>query len=240
VGAQWKHAGKAGAAAAKGAKTHKLTKEIMVAAKLGDPDPSNNPRLRAAVEAARKQSVPKDTIERAIKKGAGLLDEQMQFEMVTFEGFTPHRVPIIVECLTENRNRTSSEIRAIFRKGAMGAIGSVTWMFNHLGVIEATHENKSLDMEEVAIEAGAQNVEPLEKAEMNEKQIGARFFCEPTDLDAVNKFLTKAGWLITTSEMSYIAKNLTEVTADQKKEVEEFLGEIDDFDDVHRIYVALK
>jgi len=240
MGAQWKHAGKAGASAAKGAKTHKLTKEIMVAAKLGDPHPENNPRLRAAVEAARKQSVPKDTIERAIKKGAGLLDDGVQYEMVTFEGFTPHRVPIIVECLTENRNRTSSEIRALFRQGSMGAIGSVTWMFDHLGVIEATHENKALDIEEVAIEAGAQNVEPLEKAEMTASQVGARFFCEPTDLDTVNKFLTKAGWVITTSEMSYIAKNQTEITAEQRKEIEEFLGEVDEFDDVHRIYVALK
>ena len=107
----------------------------MVAAKVGDPNPDNNARLRAAVEAAKKASVPRDTIERAIKKGAGLLEGQIQYETITYEGFAPHRVPVIVECLTDNKNRTASDIRVLFRKGQLGAMGSVSWMFDRHGVV---------------------------------------------------------------------------------------------------------
>jgi YebC/PmpR family DNA-binding regulatory protein len=240
MGAQWKHAGRLENSSKRGALISKLVKEIMVAAKVGDPNPESNARLRAAVEAARKASVPRDNIERAIKKGAGLLDDQIQFELITYEGFAPHKVPVIVECLTDNKNRTAADIRLHFRKGMLGAIGSVSWMFDRLGVVEATHPQKEQDIEEVAIEAGAQNVEPLEAFDVPAGQVGARFFCETTDLDAVSKYLGQAGWIVTLSEMSYIAKNQTELPEDQKKEVSEFLNAIDEHDDVHRVYAALK
>ncbi len=240
MGAQWKHAGRIENSSKRGALFGKLVKEITVAAKVGDPSPENNARLRAAVESARKASVPRDTIERAIKKGAGLLDEQVQYELITYEGFTPHRVPVIVECLTENKNRTAADIRVLFRKGQLGAMGAVTWMFDRLGVVEATHANKTQDLETVAIEAGAQNFESLEAFEVQDGQIGGRFFCDPTDLDAVSKYLVKAGWVVTLSEMNYIAKNFTEISPEQKKEVTDFLTAIDDHDDVHRVYTAIQ
>lgn len=240
MGAQWKQAGRLANSSKRGAIIGKLVKEILVAAKVGDPNPDNNSRLRAAVEAARKQSVPRDTIERAIKKGAGLLDDQVTFETVTFEGFAPHKVPIIVECLTDNKNRTAADIRGLFRKAQLGSPGSVAWMFDRWGVIEATHADKSLDLESVAIEAGAQNFEPLEATEVAEGQIGGRFFSDTTDLDSVSKFLTQHGWSVTTSEMSYIAKNYADLADDQKKEVVDFLTSVDDNDDVHRVYVAMK
>src|SRR5947209_16256517 len=101
MGAQWKHAGRVANSSKRGALISKLVKEITVAAKSGDPNPDNNPRLRAGVEAAKRASVPKDTIDRAIKKGAGLLDETVQYETISYEGFAPHRVPVIVECVTE-------------------------------------------------------------------------------------------------------------------------------------------
>src|SRR5262245_41110298 len=119
MGAQWKTAVKLATSAAKGKIFSKLAKEIMVAAR-GGPDPTMNARLRAAVEAAKKASMPRDTLERAIKKGAGLLDESVHYEVVTYEGFTPHRVPVIVECLTDNKNRTATNIRVLFRKGQLG------------------------------------------------------------------------------------------------------------------------
>jgi YebC/PmpR family DNA-binding regulatory protein len=240
MGAQWKNANKSEKAATKGAVVHKLTKEIQVAARLGDPSPEHNSRLRAAVEAARKASVPRDTIERAIKKGAGLLDEQVVYESVTYEGFAPHQVPVIVECLTDNKNRTASEVRQLFNKGSLGSVGSVGWMFDRMGTIEASHSNKNQDIEAVAIEAGAQNVEPLQKGEIPEGHVGALFICESTDLDMVNKYLTKAGWTITSSELSYLAKSFPELTPEQRKEVGEFLSDVNDFDDVHRVYAALK
>jgi YebC/PmpR family DNA-binding regulatory protein len=236
MGAHWKHAGRIANSAKRGALISKLVKEIIVAAKTG----VDSARLRVAVEAARKASVPRDSIERAIKKGSGQLDEQVQFEMVTYEGFAPHKVPVVVECLTENKNRTAADIRVLFRKGMLGSIGSVNWMFDRSGVVEATQVQQGQDIETVAIEAGAQNVEPLESADVPQNQMGARFFCSLTDLDAVGKYLTENGWSVSFSEMSYIAKNFIELPDDQKKEVLEFLSEIDDHDDVHRIYAAIR
>ncbi len=239
MGAQWKHAGRQANASKRGAVFGKLAKEIIVAAKIGDPNPDNNSRLRAALEMARRQSMPRDTIERAIKKGAGLL-EPITYETIVYEGFAPNQVPVIVECLTDNKNRTASDIRILFRKGQLGNQGAVAWMFDRLGVIEATVPTAGLDIEGAAIESGAQNVEPLEAEDVPAGSTGARFFCEVTDLDTVNKALAAQGWVITLSELSYIAKNKVEVSdAEKKKQTVEFLGDIDDNDDVHRIYTAL-
>jgi YebC/PmpR family DNA-binding regulatory protein len=241
MGAQWKHAGRVANAAKRGAVFGKLVKEVQVAAKLGGPDPDGNFRLRTALEAARKASVPRDTIDRAIKKGAGIGEDAVQYETIVFEGFAPHQVPLIVECLTDNRNRTSADIRVLFRKGQLGAQGAVAWMFDRMGVVEATHADKTLDIESVAIEAGAQNVEPLEAEEVPAGQVGARFIAEPTDLDAVSKFVAQNGWAVSQAELSYLAKNPLEIEdAAKKKEVTDFLEAIDDNDDVHRVYVALK
>lgn len=240
MGAQWKKNSKSEGAAKRASAFTKIAKEISVAAKLGGPDPEGNARLRAAVEAAKKASMPKDTIERNIKKGAGLLGEPMNLETVSYEGFTPHKVPLIVECVTDNKNRTASDIRTLFRKGQLGNSGAVAWMFDRLGVVEATHTDKSQDIEGAAIEAGAQNVEALSAAELEGAAVGARFFTEPTDLDAVSKALQRAGWNVTTSEFSFIAKNPVELSAEAAAEVGQFLSDIDDHDDVHRIYTALK
>ena len=237
MGAQWKHAGQQSNALKRGAMISKLMKELMVAAKLGGHLPESNARLRAAMESARKQSVPRDNIERAVKKGAGLLDEKVIFETIVYEGFTPHQVPVIVECLTDNRNRTAADVRVLFRKGQLGASGSVAWMFDRLGVVEATHAKRDQDLEEVAIEAGAENVEPMEEVTDG---LGARFFSATTDLDAVSKYLTAAGWTLTMSEMSYLAKNFVELDSAKREEVTKFLESIDDNDDVHRLYVGMK
>ena len=240
MGAQWKHAGRTANASKRGALISKLIKEITVAAKGGDANPDNNPRLRAAVEAAKKASVPRDNIDRALKKAAGVGADQVIYELVAYEGFTPHKVPVIVECLTENKNRTAADIRVLFRKGQLGAQGAVSWQFDRHGVIEATREGGGQDIEGAAIETGAQNVEPLEAADVPAGHTGARFFCDTSDLDSVTKALIQMGWTVTLSEFSYIAKSFTDLPEEQKKEVVEFLNLLDDNDDVHRVYVALK
>lgn len=237
MGAQWKQKGREQSADAKGRLFTKLAKEIMIAAKSGA-DPNGNPRLRLAIDAARKASMTRDTLERAIKKGSGQLDEQVNYELVTYEGFAPHQVPVIVECLTENKNRSASDLRVIFRKGQLGSIGSVSWMFDRLGVVEATHPDASLDIEGVAIEAGAQNVEKLEVIPPGHS--GARFLCDPKDLDTVSKFVAANGWEVSQSELSYIAKSFVELGEAERNQVIEFLGELDDHDDVHRVYAGLK
>src|ERR1041384_5448495 len=207
MGALWKQAGREANAQKKGQMVAKLVRELMVAAKLGGSDPDLNPRLAAAVEKARKASVYRETIERAIKKGSGQTDEKINYELVTYEGFAPHKVPIVVECLTDNRNRTAPEIRNLFRAGTLGQPGSVGFFFNHLGVVEATHPDAARDAEADAIEAGAQEIEALEADETPAGQKGARFLTEIKDLDTVSKALKSSGWKIMASEIRYLAKN---------------------------------
>ncbi len=240
MGAQWKQAGREAAALKKGQVVGKLTREIMVAAKLGGAEIDTNARLAAAVDKAKKASVYKDTIERAIKKGAGLLDEKIDFENVTYEGFAPHKVPVIVECLTDNRNRTAPEIRHLFKNAALGQPGSMAFFFDHLGVVEATHTDTKRDPESDAIEAGAQNFETLEPEEIPEGSIGFRFLTDLKDLGSVSAWLKKAGWKIEASEMRYVAKNPVELEPAARQEVAQFLNSLDDHDDVHRVYAALK
>ncbi len=232
MGAQWKTKGKLETAAAKGKIFTKLVREIMVAARSG-PDPDMNSRLRIAIEAAKKASMPRDTLERAVKKGAGLLNETVNYEMVTYEGFTPHRVPIIVECLTDNKNRTISSMRVAFRKGQLGSAGSVSWDFAHLGIIEASANKPGLDAEEAAIEAGAQDLEAGDEG-------STIFYTETTDLDAVSKALTELGFTVTSAKLGYKAKNPVTIADDAAKaEVIAFIEAIDEDDDVQNVYVGL-
>jgi YebC/PmpR family DNA-binding regulatory protein len=235
MGRQWLQKNREITAHKRGKLLNKLVREIAVAAKSGVPDPAMNPKLAAAVEAARKQSVANETIARAIKKGSGQLGEQADLELVAYEGYAPHKVPVIVECLTDNRNRTAPDIRSMFKKGVFGT--RVAFLFDHVGIVEATHAGDGLDLEAAAIEAGAQNVEPLESVPAGHS--GGRFFTDRADLDAVTRALRAAGWVVTTSEMGYVPKETVDLTPPQRAEVEEFLETIDDHDDVHRIYTAL-
>ncbi len=231
MGAQWKQKGREEAANAKGRIMTRLSRELMIAARDGA-DPSMNPRLRMAVEAARKASMTRETMERAIKKGAGLLDAAVVFETVTYEGFTPHMVPVIVECLTDNRNRTSANIKLVFRKGQMGTAGAVSWDFARLGAIEATHATGA-DPEEAAIEAGAQDLEPGDEG-------GTTFYTDPTDVDTVSKALAERGWALSSARQIWKAKNPITLDDEQKRaEVEAFLESLDEDDDVQQLYVGL-
>lgn len=241
MGAQWKQAGREAAAHKKGQVVGKLVREIMIAAKLGGADPDLNARLFVAVDKAKKASVTKDTIERAIKKGAGLLDEKVEYESVVYEGFGPHKIPVVVECLTDNRNRTAPDIRHLFGKGGqLGQPGSMGFFFEHVGVVEATHADGTRDAEGDAIEAGAQNVEKLDEGEIPEKGQGARFITDLKELAHVSKSLKQAGWNILASEMRYVAKNPVDLGEKERAQVVEFLQSIDDHDDVHHVYAGLK
>jgi len=233
MGAQWKHKGRTEHAAAKGRLFTKLVKELIVAAKTGGAEPGSNPRLRMAMDAAKKASMPRDTLERAIKKGAGLLDEPVNYEVVTYEGFAPHQVPVIVECLTENKTRTAANIRLLFRKGQIATSGAVSWDFNRLGVIEATPPEAGADAETAAIEAGAQELEAGEEG-------ATRFLTAATDLDTVSRALTGMGWTVSSQNLAWIAKNPVALEGEARAEVEAFLEAMDEDDDVQHIYVGLK
>ena len=231
MGAQWKAKHKEAAANAKGRIFGKLAKEIMIAARNGA-DPDMNPRLRMVVEQAKKASMTRETLERAIKKGAGLLGESVHFERTTYEGFAPHRVPVIVECLTDNVNRTIAEIRVLFRKGQLGASGSVSWDFDYLGMIEAAPSAADADPELAAIEAGAQDFEPAEDG-------ATLFLSEPTDMDAVCKALPEFGFQVQSAQLGYRPKNPVSLSGAELEEVEAFLDALDGHDDVQNVYVGL-
>ena len=232
MGAQWKQKGREQGADAKGRLFTKLAKEVMVAARSGGPDPNSNARLRLAIEQAKRASMTKETLERAIKKGAGLLDGQAQHETVFYEGFAPHQVPVIVECLTDNKNRTAPNMRLLFKKGQLGASGSVSWDFNRSGAVEAAPPAAGEDAEEAAIEAGAQEVEASEEGQY-------RFVTEATDLDTVQKALAARGWTVIAASLVWIAKNPVALEGDARAEVEAFLAALDEDDDVQHLYVGL-
>jgi YebC/PmpR family DNA-binding regulatory protein len=240
MGRQWLHAKRAVASLKKGQKTAKIVKEIAVAAKMGGADPDLNARLGAAVEKARKESVSRDVIGRAIKKGAGIGDEKLVMEHVVFEGYAPHKVPVIVEVFTDNTNRTAPEFRVLFKRGQLG--GGIKFLFDHVGLVEAYHQNATSDIEGAAIEAGANEVEPLSHEtndDIPEGAIGARFITERNTVHAVSKWLTQNGWTVVTSEVGYIPKNWPELTDEQRAEVGEFLQELEDHDDTHRVWAAV-
>ena len=234
MGRQWL-AKKRGINAEKRARmTSKLAREITVAAKMGAPDPAFNPRLALAIEAARKLSVSNDVIARAVKRGSGSGADSASFELVTFEGMSPQNVPVIIECLTDNRNRTAPDMRMLFKDARFGA--KVMFFFDHVGIIEATHAEAGLDLETAALEAGADEVEPLEDAPA--EGTGARFTSAPTALDAVTNALRQAGWVVSQSELGYRPKEKAALTPEQRSAHEDFLERIDDHDDCHRIYTA--
>ncbi len=235
MGAQWKAKHKDLAANARGRLFGKLSKDIMIAARSGA-DPGSNARLRLVVEQARKVSMPKDTVDRAIKKGAGLSGEAVHFEHVIYEGFAPHRVPVMVECLTDNVNRTAPEMRVLFRKGQLGASGSVAWDFDHLGMIEAEPAAAGADAEVAAIEAGAQDFEP------GEEEGSTLFLTDPVDLDLVSRALPAQGFSVLSARLGYKAKNPIDpasLSATELEEVETFLAAIDANDDVQNVFAGL-
>ncbi len=243
MGRQWLHAKRLVAGLKKGRTTGKLVREISVAAKMGGADPSMNARLFTAVEKAKKESVTKDAIDRAIRKGAGIGDEKLVMEHVVYEGRAPHNVPIIIEVYTDNVNRTAPEIRVLFKKGQMATAGSNKFLFDHVGLVEAYHPDANSDREAAAIEAGANEVETLthtQNDDIPEDTAGARFICERTAIHAVAQWLKSNGWSVVTSELGYVPKQFPELTEAQLTEVGEFLHELDEHDDVHRVWAALK
>jgi YebC/PmpR family DNA-binding regulatory protein len=244
MGRQWLHAKRAVVNNKKGQIVGKLVKEITVAAKLGGGDLSANARLFAAVEKAKKASVTRDVIERAIHKGAGTGGEKNELTHVTFDGYAPHKIPVVVECYTDNVQRLAPEMRVLFKKGILGTTGSNKFLFDHSGIVEAYAATAGADLEAAAIEAGANDFAPLTHAENDdipeEGATGARFLCERAAIHSVSEWLKANGWTVITSEMGYLAKTYPELNDTERAEVGEFLHALEDNDDVQRVWAAFK
>ena len=243
MGRQWLHAKRLVAGAKKAKTNNKLVRDIALAAR-GGADPGMNARLFAAIEKAKKESVPKDAIQRAINKGAGIGDDKLVLEHVVYEGRAPHNVPVIVEVYTDNVQRTAPEMRMLFRKGQLATSGANKFVFDHVGLVEAHRPaDAGIDLDEAAIEAGANEVQPLgrdENDDIPDGAMGAKFVCERTDVATVSKWLAANGWTVITSEIGYLPKTLADLTDEQQVEVGEFLHALDEHDDVHRVWAAIR
>ena len=207
----------------------KLSKEITVAAKLGDKDPSMNPRLRSAIQTARSANMPKDNIERAIDKSS--VNTASNFENLRYEGFGPNKVAVIVETLTDNKNRTASNIRTIFQKsgGSLGTQGSASHNFNQMGVIKIDKtEISEEEILEMAIEAGAD--ECIAKENIHEIQ------CPINEIYNVKKNLEKKITNFISTEIEWLPLNSVKVSDDQKEKLLEFFDILEDDDDVQNIF----
>ena len=206
----------------------KLSKEITIAAKMGDPDPDKNPRLRLAVKEAKSQSMPKDNIERAIKKSvAGEGDE---YEEIRYEGYGPNGVAVIVEAMTDNRNRTASNVRSTFSKngGNLGETGSVGFMFERKGEVAYPTDAGDADtIFEAAIEAGAEDVESSED--------GHIIWCEDTDLNDVSSALETALGESDSTKLIWKPTTTTEMDLGGMQKLMKLIDALEDDDDVQRV-----
>lgn len=216
--------------AARGKVFQKLAKEIYVAASNGDPDPVNNATLRMVIEKARSQNMPKDNIQKAIDKAKGAGSTE-HYEALRYEGYGPNGIAFMVDCLTDNKNRTASDVRTAFTKrgGNLGTDGSVSYMFKRKGVIVIPNSYNEDEMMIVALDNGAIDFKVTEDS--------YEIITEPEDFINVKESLANAGvseFLV--SEVTYVSDNLVEVTDDIREKVEKLIEVLEDIDDVQEIY----
>ncbi len=208
----------------------KLIREITVAARLGGGDPSSNPRLRAAIDKALSQNMPKDTIERAVKKGTGAA-EGANYEEVRYEGYGPGGVAVMVDCLTDNRNRTVAEVRHVFTKagGNLGTDGSVAYLFTKAGVINFPAGSDEDAIMEVALEAGAEDV-------VTDEDGSIEVLTAPEDFEAVKEALVAAGLEPESAEITMRASTSVALQAGEAEKMIRLLERLEDLDDVQQVY----
>jgi YebC/PmpR family DNA-binding regulatory protein len=221
---------KKGAADAKRGKIFtKIIKELTVAAKLGGGDPDGNPRLRTAIDKAKAENMPKDNVERAIKKGVGGL-EGTNYEESVYEGYGPGGVAVLVEVMTDNRNRTVSDVRSIFTKcnGNMGEAGCVSWLFDKKGLILFPKDTDFDKLFEAAIEAGADDV--------SEEEEQIEVTTDPSSFIEVRDALEKAGFKYESAEITMIPQTMVKLEGKQAESMLKLMDRLEDNDDVQNVY----
>jgi YebC/PmpR family DNA-binding regulatory protein len=207
----------------------RLVREVQVAARSGLPDPAANPRLRSALQAARAANVPKDNIERAIKRGSG--DTGGSYEEVRYEGYGPGGVAVMVDCLTDNRKRTVSDVRHLFSKhgGNLGADGSVAYLFNHVGVLSYPASAPEDKMLEAALEAGAEDVVTNDDGSMD-------VLTSPADFETIRDAMCAGQLVPESAEVTMRAATSVSLDADQAVSMVKLLEGLEDLDDVQHVY----
>src|SRR5689334_22721690 len=211
----------------------KLIKNIEVAARTGGPDPAGNPTLYDAIQKAKKSSVPNDNIDRAVKRGGGVDGGGVEYQTIMYEGYAAGGVALLVECLTDNRNRAAMEVRTAMTRngGTMADPGSVSYMFNRKGVIIVPNEDGETSEDDVlmaVLDAGAEEVNDLEGS--------FQVVCEPTDLVAVRTALQEAGLDYDSAEASFVPSVTVEVDAEVEAKIVKLIDALEDSDDVQNVY----
>ena len=215
----------------------RLGKQIVIAVKAGGPDPENNPSLRSVIATCKRENMPKDNIERAIKNAMG--KDQSDYKEVTYEGYGPHGIAIFVDTLTDNTTRTVGDVRSVFNKfsGTLGTTGSLSYLFDHKCVFTFKKKD-NLDMDELVLELIDLNVEDEYDEDNEEGTI--TIYGDPKSYSQIQHFLEEKGFEDIGGEFTYIPNDLKEITGDARATIEKMVEKLEEFDDVQNVYTNMK
>lgn len=215
----------------------KIGKQIAIAVKAGGPDPENNAALRALIANAKRENMPKDNVDRAIKNAMG--KDQSDYKSVTYEGYGPHGVAILVDTLTDNTTRTVGDVRSVFNKfnGNLGTSGSLAFLFDHKAVF--TFKKKDgLDMDELILDLIDYGVE--DEFDEDEEENEITIYGAPTSFGEIQKHLETDGFEVTGAEFTYIPNDLKDVTPEERETIDKMVERLEEFDDVQTVYTNMK
>ncbi len=215
----------------------KLGKQIAVAVKAGGPEPENNPTLRAIIATCKRENMPKDNIERAIKNACG--KDQSEYKTMTYEGYGPHGVAIFVDTLTDNATRTVGDVRSVFNKfnGNLGTMGSLAYLFDHKAVF-TIRKKEGLEMDELILDLIDYGVE--EDFDEDEEEGSVTIYGDPKSFSLIQKHLEENGFEVLAAEFTYIPNDLKEVTPEERESIDKMVERLEDFDDVQTVYTNMK
>ena len=215
----------------------KLGKQIAVAVKAGGPEPENNPTLRAIIATCKRENMPKDNIERAIKNAMG--KDQSEYKTMTYEGYGPHGVAIFVDTLTDNATRTVGDVRSVFNKfnGNLGTMGSLAYLFDHKCVFTFKKQD-SLDMDEMILDLIDFGVE--DEFDEDEEEGSITIYGDPKCFGQIQKHLEENGFEVIGAEFTYIPNDLKDVTDEERESIDKMVERLEEFDDVQTVYTNMK
>ena len=215
----------------------KLGKQIAVAVKSGGPEPENNPALRAIIATCKRENMPKDNIERAIKNAMG--KDQSEYKVMTYEGYGPHSIAIFVDTLTDNPTRTVGDVRSVFNKfnGNLGTMGSLAFLFDHKAVF-TFKKTDGLDMDEMILDLIDYGVE--DEFDEDEEEGSITIYGDPKSFGQIQKHLEESGFEVLGAEFTYVPNDLKDVTAEERESIDKMVERLEEFDDVQTVYTNMK
>ena len=215
----------------------KLGKQIAVAVKSGGPEAENNPALRAIIATCKRENMPKDNIERAIKNAMG--KDQSEYKVMTYEGYGPHGIAIFVDTLTDNPTRTVGDVRSVFNKfnGNLGTMGSLAFLFDHKAVF-TFKKTDGLDMDEMILDLIDYGVE--DEFDEDEEEGSITIYGDPKSFGQIQKHLEESGFEVLGAEFTYVPNDLKDVTAEERESIDKMVERLEEFDDVQTVYTNMK